>query len=175
MTETLTTDRLVLRPFTLDDAADYWPLVSLPDVLRYTGEQPVESVEKVRELLRARPLRDYSRHGYGRLACIEKSSGRLIGFSGLKYLEDLDQVDIGYRFLPECWGKGYASESASAAMAYGRHGLGLGRIIGMVMPDNHASARILVKLGLRYESRVSLPGGPADLDLYAWEITQAAT
>ena len=172
--DSIHTERLLLRPFTLDDAAMYWPLVSLPEVLRYTGEQPIESIDEVRELLRARPLRDYSLHGYGRLACVEKSTGRLIGFSGLKYLADLQQVDIGYRFLPDCWGKGYASESAGAAMRHGRDVLGLDRIIGMVMPGNHASARVLTKLGMHRDGKISPDGCPADLDLYVWERNAAA-
>ena len=66
----LHTERLELRPFTLDDAAAYWPLVSDPDVLRHTGEAPLASLADVRELLSSRPLRDYDVNGYGRLACV---------------------------------------------------------------------------------------------------------
>lgn len=102
------TEHLYIRPFTLADAEQYWPLVRLPEVLRYTGEQAHASLDAVRRTLLERPLKDYAVHGYGRMACIEKSTGRLVGFSGLKYLEELNEVDIGYRFLPDCWGKGYA-------------------------------------------------------------------
>jgi RimJ/RimL family protein N-acetyltransferase len=174
MPDPIATDRLLLRPFTLDDAAGYWPLVALPDVLRYLNEAQVESIDKVRELLLARPLRDYSLHGYGRLACIEKTTGRLVGFCGLKFVEELGQVDLGYRFLPDCWGKGYASESAAAVMDHGRNVLALQRIIGMVMPGNQASARVLVKLGMRYESQTRPPGCEVDLDLYAWNKSSMA-
>jgi RimJ/RimL family protein N-acetyltransferase len=160
------TEHLYLRPFTLDDAEAYWPLVSLPEVIRYTGEQPQSSLDDVRKILLDRPLRDYSVHGFGRMACIERSSGRLVGFSGLKYVEDLQDVDIGYRFLPECWGKGYATESARALMQHGAIEHGIDRIIGLVQPDNVASARVLEKLGLTFERQVR-PGGVADLKLYA--------
>jgi RimJ/RimL family protein N-acetyltransferase len=85
------------------------------------------------------------------MAVIEKASGRLVGFSGLKYVAELEDADIGYRFLPDCWGKGYATESALPLMDYGWRELGLKRIVGTVHPDNPASGRVLEKLGLRYE------------------------
>jgi len=163
----LQTERLELRPFTLEDAPAYWPLVSHPDVLRYTGEPALQSLGEVRELLSARPLRDYATYGYGRLACIEKATGELIGFCGLKYLEDLGETDIGYRFLPRCWGMGYATESATAAMKHGTETLGLKRIIGLVEPENAGSVRVLEKLGLELESRVTLSDHAAELLLYA--------
>ncbi len=165
----LQTERLLLRPFTLDDAADYWPLLRDPQILRFTGEQPVSDLEGVREILRTRPLADYQQHGYGRMACVERASGRLIGFSGLKYLEDLDEVDIGYRFVPDAWGKGYATESARPLLEYGLQQLRLRRVIGLVMPQNQASARVLVKLGLRFEQQISVDDHAQPLDLYAIE------
>ena len=147
----LETDRLILRPFTLDDAEAWLPLISLPEIIRYTGDTPATSVDQARELLRTRPLRDYAVHGYGRMAVIEKASSRLVGFNGFKYVADLQEVDIGYRFLPDCWGKGYATESALTLMAHGRREHGFRRIVGTVHPENPASGKVLEKLGLRYE------------------------
>lgn len=160
------TDRLLIRRFSLDDAEAYWPLVSNPDVLRYTGEQAVASIAAVRDLLESRPLRDYQLYGYGRMACIDKHSGRLIGFSGLKYLDDMDETDVGYRFVPEAWGKGYATESAAAIMARQAAEFGLRRIIGLVEPANAGSVGVLKKLGLTFERRLADPVH-GDLDLYA--------
>jgi RimJ/RimL family protein N-acetyltransferase len=163
------TERLILRRFTLDDAEAWLPLISLPEIIRYTGDTPATSIEQARESLRTRPLRDYEAHGYGRLAVIEKSSGRLVGFSGLKFVSDLDDVDIGYRFLPDCWGKGYATESARPLMDHGWRELGLKRVVGTVHPDNPASGRVLEKLGLRFE-RVLEPDEAGDsVLLYAIE------
>jgi RimJ/RimL family protein N-acetyltransferase len=145
------TRNLILRPFTLEDAEAYLPLISLPEIIRYTGDVPASSVDEAREVLRTRPLSDYAVHGYGRMAVIEKASGRLVGFSGLKYLDDLGEVDVGYRFLPDCWGRGYATESARVLMEQGVREHGIRRMVGMVHPGNPASARVLEKLGLRYE------------------------
>lgn len=165
------TENLHLRPFTLDDAEAYRPLVSLPEVLRYTGEQPQASLEDVREILLSRPLRDYVVYGFGRMACIERISGRLVGFSGLKYLDDLQEVDVGYRFLPDCWGKGYATESAQALMRDGVIRHRITRVVGLVQPGNAASVRVLRKLGLVFERQVRLDDCASDLDLYATAAT----
>ena len=161
------TERLILRPFTLDDAEAWLPLISLPEIVRYTGDVPARTVDEARESLRTRPLRDYAVHGYGRMAVIEKASGRLVGFSGLKYLEDLQEVDIGYRFLPDCWGKGYATESAGVLMEQGRRQHGFARIVGMAHPDNAASIHVLEKLGLRFERLLEAEGDGVRLRLYA--------
>lgn len=161
------TARLLLRPFTVDDAIEWLPLISQPEILRYTGETPTTRLDEARALLLARPLRDYATYGYGRMACIEKSSGRLIGFSGLKFVPELGETDVGYRFLPDCWGKGYATESAAALMAAGRREHGLGRIVGQVDPAHHASARVLVKLGMQFEKAFEDAGEL--LHLYASE------
>lgn len=164
--DSIETERLLIRPFTADDAEAYWPLVSDPAVLRYVGEPALTSIAAVRELLETHPLRDYSLHGYGRMACIERDTGRLIGFSGLKYLDDMNETDIGYRFLPEAWGKGYATERAAAIIARQSVAFDLLRVIGLVEPENDGSVRVLKKLGLRFERRLA-DAAHGDLDLYA--------
>jgi RimJ/RimL family protein N-acetyltransferase len=107
------------------------------------------------------------------MACIEKCSGRLVGFSGLKYLEDLQEVDVGYRFLPDCWGKGYATESAKVLMQQGILEHGITRIIGLVQPENLASVRVLSKLGLTFERKIRPSGSASELELYATTGTGA--
>ncbi|WP_386070704.1 GNAT family N-acetyltransferase [Tahibacter sp. UC22_41] len=126
----LQTERLDLRPLTLADAADYWPLVHDADILRHVGEAPCTSLDAVRELLCNKPLADYANHGYGRLAVITRDDGRFVGWCGLKYLPELDEVNIGYRFLRDCWGRGYASEAGAAVLQQGFTQLGCGASSG---------------------------------------------
>lgn len=161
------TERLLLRKFTLDDIEAYFRLNSNPDVIRYTGDPAFISLDDARRVLLSAPLRDYEVHGYGRLACVEKASGELIGFCGLKYLDDMDEVDLGYRFLPDYWGKGYATESSLAVMRYGRNVMGLERIVGFVHPDNAGSVRVLVKVGMKFERQIRIADVSFDVDLYA--------
>jgi len=165
------TERLILRPFTLDDAEEYFPLVSHPDILRYTGETPVSSLDDARHILFTRPLQDYATYGFGRMACIEKATGKLIGFSGLKFLEDLKEVDVGYRFLPHYWGKGFATESAIALIEDGTREHNIERIIGLVESENNGSINVLKKLGLKFERKVKLSEDKEGMDMYALHVT----
>lgn len=165
--QVLETERLILRPFTADDAEAWLPLISLIDIVRYTGDTPAGSVEEARESLCNRPLRDYTLYGFGRLAVIEKGSGRMVGFCGFKYVVELGEVDIGYRFLPECWGKGYATESAAALMQHRRRVHDIRRVVAIVHPDNPASCRVLEKLGLRFERLLEPDEGGVRFLLYA--------
>ena len=87
-----------------------------------------------------------------------KARGNDIGFAGLKYLEELDEVDVAYRLLPAFWGQGLATEAALASVRYGFAKLGLKRIIGLTMPENVASIRVLEKAGLHYTEEVSFWG-----------------
>lgn len=166
--DSLETPRLLLRRLTPDDAAAYWPLVSDPRILAQVGERrPLTDLAQVRRRLDERLQAEYATHGYGRLAVIDKHDGRLIGWCGLKYLAELGESDIGYRFLPEYWGRGYASEAGAAVLRHGFETLELARILGLVLPGNAASAQVLRKLGLHYQRRVHMPRFESDVDIYA--------
>lgn len=156
----LETERLLLREFDEDDAEAFYPLVSNPDVLRFTLDPSggVNSVEQSLEMLRSRSMADYRKHGFGRLAVVEKASHQLIGFAGLKYLEERGEVDLGYRLLPTHWGRGFATESSRAILQDGFTRLGLSRIIATVFPVNVASVRVLEKLGFAFEQPFEYEG-----------------
>ncbi len=150
MPTTLETDRLLLREFTLDDVDAFFQLCTDPEVTRYTGDGRSATFEEVRGYLLNAPIADYAKHGFGRLACVLKSSGQVIGFAGLKYLDDLGEVDVGYRFLPAYWGIGLATEASRAVLEDGFTRLKLARVLGLVDPENIASVGVLEKLGLTF-------------------------
>ncbi len=152
------TERLVLRAATPADAEAVFAFNTHPEVMRYTGEPMPRSVKDVRDMLAAYP--DFERHGYGRWLCVEKKSSRVIGFAGLKVLEELGEVDLGYRLLPEFWGRGLATEAASACVGFGLDGLRLKSIIGLVLPENLASIRVLEKVGMTFDGATSYGGDP---------------
>jgi RimJ/RimL family protein N-acetyltransferase len=141
------TSRLILREFTPDDAYSIWELNSDPEVLKYTGDPPFETVEKAREFLM--DYREYKKHGFGRWAVINKASSSFIGWSGLKYNEQ-NLVDLGFRFYKNEWNKGYATEAAGACLKYGFMNLNLNAIIGRVARQNKASIKVLEKLSMEY-------------------------
>ncbi len=163
----LETDRLGMRPYDPDDAEEFFALCSDPKVMRYiVGEAVPGCVDEWRRMLAEYP--DYDKHGFGRWSCIHKESGRFIGFSGLKYLEDFDaEVDLGFRFFPEFWGRGLATESGLASVRYGFDVLGLDRIIGLAVPENIGSIRVLEKCGMSFERHTIFDG--QNVALYAIE------
>jgi RimJ/RimL family protein N-acetyltransferase len=146
----LETERLLLREFVLDDAEDFFRMVSDPDVIRYVGEG-AKTIEEARKGLEERPIQDYRKHGYGRWAAVYKPNGKVIGFAGLKYLDDVKEVDLGYRFFKEYWGQGIATEASRAIVAYGFDVLRLPRLAAVANIENKASIRVLEKVGFRFE------------------------
>ena len=148
------TDRLILREFVEDDAEAFFRLNSDPEVVRFVPDGSFANVEEARKILVAHPIADYRKYGFGRCACILKSTGENIGFAGLKYLEELEMVEVGYRLMRAHWGVGLATEAAIASVRFGFSDLGLKQIIGLVMPENVASVRVLEKAGLRFSEMV---------------------
>jgi len=165
------TGRMVLRRFVPDDLEVFYELCSRPEIIRYAQAVPLASREAAREFMRAAPFLDYATYGYGRFACVWKATGAVIGFSGIKYVPEIEDNELGYRFLPEFWGMGLATEAGRASLDYARSALHLKRLVAMVHPDNLASARVLAKLGFAVEKQVRYSGLPeVDVDLYARKL-----
>jgi len=150
----LETERLFLREYVEADAEAFFKLNSDPEVLRFVPDKALLNVEQARQILVDHPIADCRKYGFGRGACILKSTGEQIGFAGLKYLEELGEVDVAFRLMRTHWGQGLATEVALASVRFGFANLDLKRIIGLVMPENIASVRVLEKTGLRYVETV---------------------
>ncbi len=144
------TERLILRQFQESDVDDVFEFSSNLEVLTYTGEKPLIKKSQALDIIKNIWFSDYEKYGFGRWAVINKLDNKLFGFAGLKYLPEIDEVDIGYRFLPEYWGQGLATEASIEILKYGFDELKLKRIIGIAMPENIASCKILEKIGLKY-------------------------
>src|SRR5947207_11990835 len=154
----LETDRLFLREYVEDDAEAFFRLNSDPEVLRFVPDKRLLNVEQARQILVDHPIADYRKYGFGRGACILKSTGEQIGFAGLKYLEEFAEVDVAFRLMRTHWGQGLATEAALASVSLGFVELGLKGIMGLVMPENIASVRVLEKTGLHYAEAVKFWG-----------------
>lgn len=112
----------------------------------------------------------YDRLGFGLYLVELKASGLPLGMCGLVKRDFLEDVDIGFAFRPPYWGQGYAYEAAAAVMAYGTEILALPRLVAITSVDNHRSARLLEKLGLRFERLVRYPGEEQDIRLFAVDL-----
>lgn len=139
----------MFREFRMDDAALIHHLNSDPLVLKYVHELP-STPERALERLQNSILPHYNLYGYGRWAVQLKESNDFIGWCGLKFRPERKETDLGYRFIPSYWGKGYAFEAAHACLAYGFNHLQLNRITATAHIENTASLRILEKCGMQY-------------------------
>lgn len=152
----LETDRLILRKLSVEDACFVLGLLNEPSWLLYIGDKGVRTLEDARNYIRTGPLESYRRFGFGLYLAELKGSRTPIGICGLVKRDSLEDVDVGFAFLPEFWGRGYAYESASAVLAFAKSVLGLPRIVAVTAPDNERSIRVLEKLGLRFDRMVRL-------------------
>jgi [ribosomal protein S5]-alanine N-acetyltransferase len=154
----LKTNRCLLRPMNEEDADGIYRLNLHPDILKFTTDPPFASVDSARQFLKA--YDHYDLYGFGRWAVVLKDFHTFIGWCGLKYHPDEQEVDVGYRLLPEFWGMGYATETARACNEYGFKVLGLTRIVARVHKENFKSIRVAEKIGMIYEKDILFDGVP---------------
>jgi RimJ/RimL family protein N-acetyltransferase len=160
------TERLVLRKLSTDDAGFILELLNDPSFLRYIGDKGVRNIDDAVRYIQTGPLASYERFGFGLFLVELKTTGEPIGMCGLLKRDTLPDVDVGFAFLPAFWSQGYAFESATAVMTYGREGLGLRRIVAITSPDNDASISLLKKIGLRFERMIKLSEDQSEVRLF---------
>ena len=145
-------ERLYYREFTPADDVLLFELDSNPEVHKYLGNNPVTHIDQVREYL-ASVINQYTTNGVGRMAAFLKETDEFIGWGGLKLESNVNGhnrfYDVGYRLLPQFWGRGYATESAKFFISYGFTQLGISVINATALRANTASCNALVKSGLR--------------------------
>ena len=161
------TDRLVLRRLSTDDAEFINELLNQPSFLRYIGDKEVRNTADAVRYIQTGPIASYERFGFGLYLVELKETGESIGICGLLKRDSLPDVDVGFAFLPSYWSQGYAFESASAVMTYGREVLGLRRIVAITSLDNDASIRLLERIGLRFEGLIKLSEDQSEVRLFS--------
>ena len=149
-TTVLETKRLLLRHFTPDDDAFTLSLVNDPDFVRFVGDRGLRTFRQAREYLLDGPLDSYDKHGFGGYV-VQLRDGTPVGMCGLLRRDELDAPDLGFAFLAEHRGKGYALESAIAVLEYERATHDLERVLAIVSRDNARSITLLEKLGFEEE------------------------
>jgi len=161
----LETERLILREVQETDIEGMFELDSNKEVHQYLGNNPIKTMPEAEKNIQF-ILNQYKKLGIGRFACIEKATGTFIGWSGLKLnigkKEELNGhqnfIDIGYRFIPKFWGKGYASETAFACLDFGFKKMNYDLIYGAADVENIGSNKILTKIGLNYKNQFDFKG-----------------
>jgi RimJ/RimL family protein N-acetyltransferase len=161
------TARLRLRWLREDDAPFFLTLLNDPGWIEFIGDRGVRTVEAAREYMLNGPIAMYAREGFGLYLTERKEDGAPLGICGLIKRAGLDDVDIGFAFLPQFGGQGYAHEAAAAALDYGLRTLGLKRVVAITMPANKRSIRLLEKIGLKFERMIRMPNDSEELMLMA--------
>jgi RimJ/RimL family protein N-acetyltransferase len=161
------TERLILREFTIHDTAFIIALLNSDGWMEFIGDRNVKTEEEARNYLENGPLKSYEIFGYG-LSLVElKSDKTPIGMCGIINRASLENPDIGFSFLPEYTGKGYAHEMAKATMVYAREILNLPTICAITVANNKASIKLLEKIGLEFMKPIYFPEDNEELLLYS--------
>jgi ribosomal-protein-alanine N-acetyltransferase len=143
------TERLLIRPYTMDDLHHFFKLNGDEDVMRYI--RPAQNLQLTKEFLK-KIIADYAKlPGKGRWAIFLKEDNRFVGSFAIIPIENTDQLQIGYALAKEDWGKGYASESVRGGMQYAFNKLALTEIAAITFPENVPSQKILLKNGFVFD------------------------
>jgi RimJ/RimL family protein N-acetyltransferase len=166
-TSVLETKRLVLREQSESDAGFILRLLTEPSFIRHIGDKGVRTIDDARRYILSGPVDSYRRFGFGHYLVESRGSGEPMGICGLMKRETLDDVDVGFAFVPEFWSRGFAFEATSAVLAHARDTLGLQRVVAVVSPGNKPSIRLLEKLGMKFERMVRLSKDEPEIQLFA--------
>ena len=174
MPTTIETERLHMRPLNMIDVNAIYKLDSDPLVMKYLGNRPVKNLDEVNFYLK-NIIKQYELYGIGRWAVMEKSTGEMIGWAGLKFMNEVtnghvDFYDVGYRFRPEFWGKGYATEATNAWIGYAKNQLNVHTLYASAHTENIASQHVLKKCGFIQKSEYQFEMYGENLACYWLEL-----
>jgi len=145
----LESDRVYLRELNENDVDMLFELHNNKETMKYmpynsiSYEKAIYDVDDYASVSKLHP-------GFGMWATVLKDTDEVIGWTCLKKLPNSDDVEIGYRYLPQYWSKGYCTEICLSLIGYGFDTMNLSEIIAIVRPDNKASVRVIEKLNMRY-------------------------
>jgi RimJ/RimL family protein N-acetyltransferase len=165
----LETERLLLKPAQIEDAAFVFELLNSPKWKEFIGDRNVNSVEEAEEYIKNKMLPQFERLGYGNYMVVRKSDNVKIGSCGLYDREGLEGIDIGFAFLTAYEKKGYAFEAASRVLDVGVHHFGIKKLCAITMQTNFSSQKLLEKLGLKFIKIIQIQNDAKELMYYEWE------
>jgi RimJ/RimL family protein N-acetyltransferase len=167
MQHILTTERLLLRQFTIDDTAFIIELVNSPGWLQFIGDRNITNQEQAKNYLENGPIKSYKDNGFGLSMVALKEDGNSIGMCGILKRDEMEYPEIGFAFLPQFMKKGYAVEIAKATLADAISKLMIPIILAITVPNNKDSIKLLEKIGLRFSKIIHSPKDNTELLLYS--------
>ncbi len=160
------TARLIIRPLNTEDDGFILRLLNTPGWLEFIGDRQIHNVADAQKYIVEKIHKNYEEYGIGLQLVFLESVQKPIGICGLIKRDGLDDLDIGFAFLPEYFGSGYAFEAAKASLDYGFNELKCNRIVAITTENNIRSRNVLEKIGLQFEKFFFIEGDPDELMLY---------
>lgn len=143
----LESSRLYLRLFQENDVNELFRTEGNPDVMAFI-RKPVAAPSQSLARIRQETVYASENEGLGLFACFEKATDSYIGLVKIKHIDSTEAIEVGYAFLPEAWGKGYATEITQKVIQYLQQGFAGRPIVAFIHPDNLNSRRVLEKAGM---------------------------
>jgi len=168
--KTFETQRLVIRPTSIEDKDFILELLNSPKWLRFIGDRNVKSPMDAENYIATRMLPQLEKLGFSNNTIIRKKDGLKIGTCGLFDREGLDEVDIGFAFLPEYENQGYAFEATSAIKKAAKENFGITNLSAITLEENSGSRKLLEKLEFKFKEKIRLPEDPDELMLYSLKL-----
>lgn len=154
------TERLILEPVKLEDAAFIFELMNCPKFIRFIGDRNINSIEDAEKYILIKMLPQYIRLGYGNFIIQLKSENRKIGTCGIFDRDGMEGLDLGYALLPEHEGKGYAFEAASKILELAFEHYNTDVVFAITSKSNERSIHLIKKLGMKFKDEMYLPDDP---------------
>ena len=149
-------DRLTMEPlqlFDLDSLAAIW---SDPEVTKFLPSRGVPIPREKVERASASFVEHWQKLGYGIWKIVEDETDKMLGYCGLRYLDELNEVELLYGLAKEYWGKGIATKAAKSSVSFGFDEANLDKIIALALPENEASKKVIEKTGFKYEKQIHI-------------------
>lgn len=154
----LQTERLVLRHADLNDTPFIFDLLTDKTFIDNIADKGVKGLDDAKKYIQESLLASYEKNGFGLFIAEQISDGALVGVCGLVSRDDFADPDVGYAFLPQYAGIGYATESAKAVLHWAKDVKGILRVIGITGPENQGSIKVLEKIGLVRDKLIDYNG-----------------
>lgn len=170
--KTFETERLILRPTSKDDANFILQLLNTPKWIEFIGDRNVKTIEDAKAYINTKITSQLKRLGFANYTLIRKEDNQKIGSCGLYDREGLEDIDIGFAFLPDYEKQGYAFEAANRLKNAAFEEFNIKTICAITTKENFSSQKLLEKLGLKPTGTTQLPNDNEELLVYKIKNTK---
>ncbi len=164
------TQRLIISHFSAQDAPFIFELLNMPEWIQFIGDRNIKTLADAEHYIVAKLMPSYATNGFGFYLVKLKDGETPIGMCGLVKRDSLENEDIGFAFLTNFTGKGYAFEAATATLLHAKEDLKLGKISAITVPNNINSIRLLEKIGLGFQKNIKLADDAEELMLFEKDL-----